>query len=393
MGVRITRGRLVGAALVVLALAAGGYFAVRQGLPGFGSPAKAKGPAPVALEFGVADLAYVSQAPMSRWLPVSGTLAPMNQATVKAKVPGEVRQMLVREGETVRVGQVLARLDTADLEAKLIERQGALESARAQLALAEKTRASNVKLLNEKFISQTAFDSSQSGLDVAKGNVKSLEAQVKLAEYALRDAVVIAPLAGIVGKRHAQVGEKVPLEAPIVTVVDLAELELQAMVPAIDIPGLTVGMPVELAVDGFGTRKFGGRIGRINPSTEAGTRAILVYVGLKNADASLKSGMFANGRIALAASEPIPALPQAAVRTEAGQSYVWVIDDGKLARRIVTLGRRDEASGFVEVKTALPRTLPVLATRFENLKEGAPALVKGPSPTSEAQSRQGKASG
>ena len=285
--------------------------------------------------------------------------------------------MLVREGEPVRAGQVLARLDTADLEAKLIERQGALESARAQLALAEKTRASNVKLLNEKFISQTAFDSSQSGLDVAKGNVKSLEAQVKLAEYALRDAVVIAPLPGIVGKRHAQVGEKVALEAPIVTVVDLAELELQAMVPAIDIPGLAVGMPVELAVDGFGERKFNGRIGRINPSTEPGTRAILVYVGMKNADAALRSGMFANGRIALAASEPIPTLPQAAVRTEAGPELR--VDDRQRQARPAASSRSAGATtttGRVEVKTALPRDLPVLATRFDNLKEGAPALVR-----------------
>ena len=98
--------------------------------------------------------------------------------------------------------------------------------------------------------------------------------------------------------------------------------------------------------------------------------------------------MFANGRIALAASAPIAALPLTAVRNEAGQNFVWVVADGKLARRVVTLGRRDEASGLVEVKSALPADLPVLATRFENLKEGAPALVKAPAPTSEAQSRR-----
>jgi RND family efflux transporter MFP subunit len=386
MGVRITWRRAVGAVVVVSLVAAGGLYAAKR----FGAPpaAVAKAPeAPVTLEFGAADLAYVTSAPMSRWLPVSGTLTPVNQATVKAKVSGEVRQLLVREGEAVRAGQRLGKIDTADLEAKLIERQGALESARAQMALAEKTRASNVKLLNEKFISQTAFDSSQSGLDVAKGNVKSIEAQVKLAENALKDAEIVAPIAGIVGKRHAQPGEKVAFDAPLVTVVDLSDLELQAMVPAIDVPGLAVGMNVELAVDGFGERKFAGRIARINPSTEPGTRAILVYVALKNADAALRSGMFANGRVALAASEPIASLPQAAVRTEAGQSYIWVIADGKLARRVVTLGRRDDVAGLVEIRSTLPKNLPVLANKMENLKEGSPALVKAPSPTSEAQSK------
>jgi len=393
MGFRITWRRAVGAFVVLALVAAGGFFAVKG--MGARSAAAAKGPdqPAVALEFGAADLTYVSSTPMSRWLPVSGTLMPINQATVKAKVSGEVRQVLVREGDPVRVGQRLAMIDTADLESKLIERQGALESARAQMALAEKTRASNQKLLNEKFISQTAFDGSQSGYDVAKGNVKSIEAQVKLAENALRDAEINAPIAGVVGKRHAQPGEKVAFDAPLVTVLDLSDLELQALVPAIDVPGLAVGMTVELAVDGFGERKFAGRIARINPSTEPGTRAILVYVALRNPDAALRSGMFANGRVALAASEPIASLPQAAVRTEAGQSFIWVIVDGKLARRIVTIGRRDEAAGLIEVRSPLPKSLPVLATRFENLKEGSPALVKAPSPTSEAMSKPGKASG
>lgn len=388
MRFRFTWRRAV-AVLAIVAIGAGAaVFATRSGTRA-DAAAKAPGSEPaVPLQFADGDLAYLTAAPMSRWLPVSGTLAPVNQATVKSKVSGDVRQVLVREGEPVKAGQLLARIDTADLEARLIERQGALESARAQMALADKTRATNVKLLNEKFISQTAFDSSQSGYDVAKGNVKSMEAQVLLAQNAIKDATVVSPIAGIVGKRHVQGGEKVALDTALVTVVDLSDLEMQALVPAIDVPGLSQGMTVELSVDGFGERKFAGRIARINPSTEPGTRAIMVYVALRNPDAALRSGMFANGRIALAASTPIATLPAAAVRTEAGQSYVWVIDDGKLARRVVTVGRRDEDAGLVEVKTPLPKTLPVLATRFENLKEGAPALVKAPSPTSEAQSRK-----
>ena len=136
-----------------------------------------------------------------------------------------------------------------------------------------------------------------------------------------------------------------------------------------------------------------GRIGRINPSTEPGTRAILVYVGLRNPDAALRSGMFATGRIALAASEPIATLPTAAVRTEAGQSYVWTIEGGRLARRIVVLGRRDETAGRVEIRTPLPATVPVLASRFDNLKDGAPALVKAPTASRNATHATGNAEG
>src|SRR6185369_968853 len=163
---------------------------------------------------------------------------------------------------------------------------------------------------------------------------------------------------------------------PLVTIVDLKEIELQAMVPAVDIPELKPGMTVDLNVDGFGERKFTGRIERINPSTEPGTRAILVFVGIPNPNNELRGGMFATGRVALAATAPTMSLPANAVRTEGGQTYVWAIEDGKLAKRMVVTGRRDEETGRVEIKTALPATLKVLSARFDNLKEGAPALVK-----------------
>jgi RND family efflux transporter MFP subunit len=333
---------------------------------------------PVTLEFAPADLAVAESKPLSRWLPVSGTLQPVHQATVKSKVSGEVRAITVREGDAVHAGQVLARMDTADLEARLIERQGQLASAKAQLDMAEKNLSTNQKLLKQKFISQNAFDNSESSMNVNRGTVMSAEANVRLAQNAIKDAVATAPLTGIVAKRHVQPGEKVAFDTPLVTVVDLKDIELQAMVPAIDIPELKPGMPVELAVDGFGERKFTGRIERINPATEPGTRAILVFVGVPNPQGELRGGMFSTGRVALAASAPVLSLPAVAVRSEAGQSFVWTIEDGKLVKRVVLVGRRDEENGRVEIKTALPATVKVLAARFDNLKEGAPALVKGP---------------
>lgn len=395
MAVRFTRKRVI-VILLITAIVAAFALAIAQRQAKKAEEARNKDKPPVALEFAPADLASVESAPLSRWLPVSGTMQPVRQATVKAKVSGDVRQITVREGDVVQAGQVLVKVDTADLEARLIERQGQLESAKAQLALAEKTLSTNQKLLKQSFISQTAFDSAESSLNVSRGSVKSAEAQVKLAQNALKDAQAVAPLSGIVAKRHVQPGEKVAFDTPLVTVVDLKDIELQAMVPAVDIPELKVGMGVELAVDGFGDRRFTGRIERINPATEPGTRAIMVFVGVPNPNNELRGGMFSSGRIALAASAPTMSLPAGAVRNEAGQTYVWAIEDGKLVRRMVAVGRRDEESGRVEIKTALPKDLKVLAGRFENLKEGAPALVKGPDPVppkaSETATREAAAS-
>ena len=374
-----SKGRIVG---IIVTLAVVAALAVGIGLrmskraaaetPGTGGPA-------VTLEFAADDVATVEARALSRWLPVSGTLQPVNQTTVKAKVSGEIRQVMVREGEAVKAGQVLARFDTSDLDAKLNDRVGALESSRAQLALAEKTRAQNLLLLKQNFISQTAYDSAESNLSVNQGALKSLEAQAQLAKNALRDAVVITTLAGTVAKRHIQPGEKVNFDSPLFTVVDLVRMELQAMVPANDIPEITIGMPVELAIEGFGERRFKGEVERINPMTEAGTRAILVFVEIPNPDAVLRGGMFATGRIRLAAGKPVPTLPDMAIRSEAGQNFVWAIDKGKLLRRIVVIGKRDEAAGRTELKTSLPSDMLILASRFDNLKDGAPAIVRAPS--------------
>ncbi|MEO8345173.1 MAG: efflux RND transporter periplasmic adaptor subunit [Betaproteobacteria bacterium] len=376
MGLRLTRRRLIGALVVVLIIGGtAGAVALRA------SKKNSDGPetkAVTTLEFGPQELAIVEPKNLPRWLPVSGTMQPVRQATVKAKVSGDVRQITVRDGDTVQAGQMLVRVDTADLDARVLERQGQVQSATAQLGMAEKTNSMNQKLLKQNFISQNASDNTESSMEVAKGNLQAAQAQLRVAQNALRDSVATAPLSGVVSKRHVQPGEKVAFDSPLVTIVDLKDMELQALVPSGDIPELKPGMEVDLAVDGFTDRKFTGRIERINPSTEPGTRAILVFVGIPNAELALRGGMFATGRIALASGAPVPTLPATAVRTEAGQTFVWTIQDGKLAKRTVLVGRRDDDSGRVELKSTLPANARVLAAKFDNLKEGTPALVRAP---------------
>jgi membrane fusion protein (multidrug efflux system) len=368
-----TRRRTLGGLVALLVLTAAGSVALKASKSGADADAK---PAPVALEFAAADLAHVEPRALTRWLPLSGTLQPLDQTTVTAKVAGEIRQVAVREGEAVKAGQVIVRFDTADLEARVTDRMGALESSRAQLSLAEKTRTQNQLLLKQKFISQNAYDAAESNLSVSQGTLKSNEAQAQLARIALNYAVVTAPLSGVVAKRDVQPGQKVSMDAPLMTIVDLSRMELQAMVPANDVPELAVGMQVDVAIDGFGERRFPGTIERINPTTEAGTRAILVFIRIPNPDAALRGGMFGTGRVTLAAGAPVPTLPAVAIHTEAGQTFVWTIEGGKLVRRIVTVGRRDDSAGRVEIKTALNPTYPILAAPFDNLKVGAPALVR-----------------
>ena len=326
------------------------------------------------LEFTPADIATVEMRELQRSLSISGSLSPVLQATVRSKVPGEVQKVIVREGDRVNEGQVIATIDTADLKARMDAQVAALEESRAKANIAQKNRENNQQLLRQNFISQNAFDTTQSVYEGAVAAVKSAQAQLRIAEKAMQDAVVRAPFAGIVSRRMINVGEKVGIDSPLFTVVDLAKMEIEAPAPASEIPAVKVGQVAQFRVAGFGDRAFDGRIERINPSAEQGSRSIMLYVSVANRDGALKGGMFAKGQLILDKSPPAAVVPAGALREEAGQAFVYTIEDGKVARRAVTVGMREE--GLVEIRSGLEKGVPVVRARITDLKPGSRAILK-----------------
>ena len=380
---RILRSRRTWAIAVVVLLVAGAAALVARG--GSTKAATKDKPAPT-LEFAASDLTSITSRPIARSLAVSGSLVAVNQATVKAKVAVEVRSILVREGDRVAAGQVIARLDTVDLATRLEQQTGARNATRAQYEIAEKNRTTNQSLLERKFISQNAFDNVASLSAANRAQLDAAEAQVRLAQKALRDAMVIAPIDGIVARKNVQIGEKTSIDAPLFSIVDLDSIELQAIVPAGEVATLEKGMRASLTVDGMSERRFDATVNRINPATEPGTRSIVVFLTVPNTDHVLKSGMFANGVIRLAAGVPKPTLPIGAIQFDAGVPIVWTIEGGRLTRRTAVLGTRDDASGFVEIRSGVPADTPVLASKFDNVKEGGPAVAKNAASTAQAAS-------
>lgn len=334
-----------------------------------------KKPTPT-LEFASGDLTRIARQPIARSLAISGSLVAVRQAVVKAKVAVEVRSILVREGDLVRAGQVIAKLDTVDLQSKVEQMTGARDAARAQYEIAEKNRTTNQSLLEKRFISQNAFDNVASLSSANRAQLDAADAQVRMAQKALRDATVTAPIDGIVSRKTAQIGEKTQVDAPLFTIVDLDSIEMQAIVPAGDVASLTPGMTAKITVDGMPDRPFAASVSRVNPATEPGTRSIVVFLTVPNHQHLLKSGMFANGTIRMTAGSPTPTLPIAAIQSEAGVPIVWTIENQQLARRTVEVGVRDDALGLVEIRSGVPPDVPVLLGKFENLKEGGPAIAK-----------------
>lgn len=366
--------RVASAALVVLA-GAGGIAVWNKSNAKVSEPFKKQDVA-VTLEFSPDDVAVVQLRPLARTVSISGSLAPLTQALVKSTVSGEVRKVLVREGEAVHQGEVVAEIDTTDARSRLEAALADQAERRSRLAIAERNRDTNQALLKQSFISQNAFDQLRSNYEGSAAAVQWADAQVKLARKAIDDAVVRAPISGRVAKRLVNGGERVLPDTPIVNIVDLSRLELEATVPASDIPMITSGQAVQFHVDGFGARRFEGRVERINPMAETGSRAIKLFVSVKNSDGSLRGGMFAEGNVTLAQSAAVPVIPISAVFEEVGQPYVFTVEDGKVAKRAIALGLRDEASGSVEAASGLQAGTPVVRIRMNGLKVGAPATLR-----------------
>lgn len=367
------------AAGIVVALAAAGYAAVR----GKRAAPETAAAAPVA-EFLQNDLVFVEPGSLEQTLPLTGSLAPLNEATVKAKVAGELVAVTVREGESVKQGQVLARIDPTEVQARVAARQADVEGAKAQLTWARKNRDTQKALLDKAYISQNAFDNIQSSYDVAVARLNAAEADLVVARKTLGDAVLVAPIPGTVSLRHAQPGERVPLDAKLISIVDLSRLQLEASVPPAAIGRVKIGQAMNFRVEGFGEREFAGRIERINPSATAGSRSISVYAVIDNRDALLRGGMFAQGALTLSRVDNALVVPASAVREEIGLTYVYAIEDGVIRRKSVQVGPPD-AAGRVQVLEGLAAGDRIVRVNLGALREGVAARLAGPQPSETAK--------
>jgi RND family efflux transporter MFP subunit len=326
------------------------------------------------LEFAPREVVQPLRVTLAQRIEFSGPLVAPQTATVRAKAGGTLLTLAVAEGSRVKAGQVLATIDGTEVATRLAERAALVESARASLAQAERTHANSQRLAEQNFISPTALDQSRAALDAARAQALAARAQLDTVRAVSRDTRAVAPIAGIVAKRHAVAGEKVAAEQNLLTIVDLTMLELAGMVGTHEVSLLAPGQRVAVSVEGMAA-PVTGTIARIAPAAEAGTRSIGVTIALPNADEKLRAGQYALATVELADPQPRLTVPATALASSAGQDHVWLLENGTLARRAVTVGRRDAREGRVEVLAGVTPASQVLAARFDNLREGQKAVV------------------
>ena len=370
-----------GAVIIVAAVAVGVVSRAKSS-----DDTKDKKPA-VTLEFTPSEVTLPQLVTMPERIEFSGPLMAPRTAVVRAKASGTLLALSVAEGSRVKAGQQLGSIDLADLQSRAAERSAGVESAQARVVEAERAHTANEGLAKQQFISSTALEASRATLETARAQLKSTQAALATSKLGIREAALTAPISGVIGKRSVLPGEKVSAEQELMTVVDLQVLELAGVVGTHQISALKPGQMLSVRVEGSAA-PVQGRIDRIAPSAEPGTRGIRVVVVLANPNETFRAGQYASAVVMLEDPAQRLTVPIASVGQASGQDFVWTLEKGALVRRIVITGRRDSVAGRVEVTQGLTPELQVLGARFDSLKEGAPAKIvaKGAAPTAPAAS-------
>ena len=330
-----------------------------------------------ALVLGESDVWRLAPVEFGRTVPVSGGLKAFQSATIKAKVASEVKALTVREGDSVQAGQVVGQLDTTEFDWRVRQAEQTAAATRAQWDVTQRTLANNRSLVAQGFISPTALETSLANDNAAKANYDAAQAAVALARKALADTRLLAPIAGQVSARLAQVGERVGVDARILEIVDLRRLELEAALAPEDVALVRVGQNARLQMDGLDT-PVAATVARINPSAQSGSRSVLVYLSLapnSAAAAVLRQGLFARGSIELERRKAL-VLPASALRLDQDQPLVQMLVDGQVQHRTVAVTGRGEAvidgqpQAVVVVTPELPAGTVVLRGLVGNLRSG-----------------------
>ena len=365
---------LVAAIVVALiALGAGRAMSRRQAQ----QQALATAPAAqVALDIAPDEVWTLRRQNMALGVPVSGTLRAVQSATIKARVAGELQGLSLREGDSVRTGDVVARIDATETQARLRQAQQQADAARAQVDINQRQFDNNRALVDQGFISRTALDASQASLQAAKASHAAAVATADVARNTLSDTVLRSPLTGQVAQRLVQNGERVGVEARILEVVNLSHLEIEALMAPADSVRVRVGQVAQLQIEGS-SDTLSATVVRINPSAQAASRAVPVYLTVDNTHAlpALRQGLFVQGTLETGMADLL-AVPLESVRTDKPAPYVQLADTSAQPARVVHRNVRTGARSRVDGQTlvaieGVPEGSLVLAGRVGPLPEGA----------------------
>lgn len=335
---------------------------------------EAAAPAPVRL--GPTDVAVVSIQEIRSGPAVSGTLKAENEAQVRAQAVGAVTAVYAEEGQPVRAGQVLARIEATTAEQALLSAQQGVRSAEQAYEVARRQAERTGALVSAGALAESSLETARSAATAAQAQLANARAQLSAARKQVTNTEVRAPINGVVSARPVNAGDIVQLGAELFTIVSPAGMKLEASVPSEQLGEVHVGAPVEFTVSGYPGRTFTGRVERINPAADPTTRQVAIYVTIPNAGGALVAGLFAQGKVA-AQSQRSVVVPQAAVDQTGPVPTVIRVRGGKAERVAVQLGTRDAQNEAVAITSGLGAGDTLVVSTARGVLPGTQVQVTG----------------
>ncbi|HET9424637.1 MAG TPA: efflux RND transporter periplasmic adaptor subunit [Gemmatimonadaceae bacterium] len=308
---------------------------------------------------------------------LSGSLSAETQSTVRAEVSGAVLQTLVEVGAPVRQGQDLARIDDSGIRDSYISARSGVTTADNTLQIAEREVQRAEALSKAGAIADRQRDQARNQLVAAQSMAADARARLANAQKQLEKTVIKAPFAGVVSARTINAGDFVSPGAATFTIINPSTMRLEASVSAEALSAVRLGVPVEFQVNGYGARRFVGRITSINPVADPATRQVRVIATIPNQGGTLVSGLFAEGRVASEA-HTAPVVPAGAVDERGVRPSVMRLKGGKVEKAEVTLGIRDMTTETVEIRSGLAPGDTVLLGAARGISAGTKVKVSSP---------------
>ena len=365
----VTRWVLTASALAAL------LFVAACSEPAGSGDASATPPAPAAIQIGQENVVKVESGTIVVGPIISGELRPEREATVRAELGGSMLQVLFEEGQSVRKGALMGRIETRTLDDARRSAESAVRNAESQLAVARREVERTEQLVKAGAIAARELDLVSSNVTAVDAQLADAKARLASAERQLGDAVIRAPIGGIVSSKSVNVGDVVSPGTELFTVIDPSSMRLEASVPSEDLSPLRLGAAVEFTVRGY-DQTFAGRIERIAPQADPTTRQVPIFVAIPNDGGRLVAGLFAEGRV-VAQQESGLVVPVNAVNTSTQAPWVLRVTNGKTERVNVTLGLRDPRTERVLVASGLSTDDMLLRGASQGITAGTSVQLSG----------------
>ncbi|HZK77973.1 MAG TPA: efflux RND transporter periplasmic adaptor subunit [Gemmatimonadaceae bacterium] len=343
-----------------------------------GSASDADTAATETATIGTENIAVVMSGVLQSGPTVSGNLTPEREAMIRAQVGGSVLQTYADQGQAVRAGQTLARIEAGGLEDVYLSARAGVTAASNSADVANRELARSEKLLAAGAIAERDIEQARRAAISANAALADARARLSTAQKQVGNTNVTSPMSGIVSERPISAGDVVQPGAAMFTVVDPSSMRLEGSVPSEALNQVKVGAPVTFTVNGYPGRSFTGRVVRVNPTADPATRQVRVFISIPNAEGRLVGGLFANGRLASESRTGLVA-PVTAVDARSNVPAVFRIKGGKVQRVPVQLGLRDEGSEKIEIVSGVQAGDTLLLGAAQGITPGTIVKVSVPS--------------